>query len=47
MEVLMKGKCLFAIAAMLLTLTDSLSAQVSWQFANGPWYANIENFGGE
>lgn len=34
----------FFIGALLALLSSSVLAQVGWQFDNGPWYANIQDF---
>jgi hypothetical protein len=43
MEIVMKTQG-FLLTALLVFLTSSTPAQVSWQFDNGPYYANIEDF---
>jgi len=35
---------LFAMIGALLLLGSQTAAQVTWQFTNGPYYANIEDF---
>jgi hypothetical protein len=39
----MKPTALFPIISFIF-LTNTVNGQVSWQFTNGPYYANIDDF---